>query len=288
MRLSLLAVLTALVLPLPFAAPTASAQERTKSGTVALDADGRVRIDNHEGRIRISTWDRTEVKYTADIQPQGDEDEAKRTSVEVTSSSSRFEMRTVHDESDDGWGGSDIMPVHYTLTVPRTARVSIEDHESEMEIEGLRAGLAIDTHEGPITVRDHQGDLEIDAHDSPVTIDGLTGELEIDTHEGDLEITGFRGELDVDNHDAEVEVIFAALTDDVDIDTHDGRATLTLPADAGFSLAADLGDDTNLDGDYDLSGLRDDDNDYRGDVQGGGPRIRLSAHDGDFRLLKRE
>jgi hypothetical protein len=286
------ALLTALLLAA--VPPSAFAQdgERTKSGTVALDADGSVEIDNHEGRIQISTWDRNEVKYTAEVQPEGDAEEVKRTSVEVSTSSSRFELRTVHDDSgdDDGWGwgnGSNIMPVHYTLTVPRTARLSIEDHESVMEIEGLRADLSIDTHDGPITLRDHEGDVEIESHESALEVDGLTGDLEIDTHDGDIEIAGFRGELDVDNHDAEVDVSFAALDDEVEIETHDGRATLRLPAGTAFTIDADLGDDADLDGDFDLAAFRDEDNDYRGDVNGGGPRIQLSAHDGDFRLLQR-
>jgi len=283
----------ALIASLVAAAP-ALAQDRTKSGTVALDADGTVEINNHEGRITLRTWDRSEVEYTAEVQPDGDAEVVRRTSVEVESSSSRLALRTVHDDSGsdgDGWswwgnGGSNIMPVHYTLTVPRTARIRIDDHESEMRIDGLRAGLRIDTHEGPIDLRDHEGEVEIESHDGPITIDGLTGDLDIDTHESDIEIAGFRGEIEIENHDAEVDVRFAALDDDVEIDTHDGDATLRLPADAAFTLDADVGEDTDIRGDFDLSALRDDDNDYRGDVNGGGPRIRLSAHDGNFRLLR--
>ena len=64
-------------------------------------------------------------------------------------------------------------------------------------------------------------------------------------------------------------------------------------ADAGFDLTTDFNDDVNLDSDFDLTSIRrvdDDDDDevnYRGTVNGGGPRIELSSHDGRFTLRTR-
>lgn len=39
------------------------AQNRTSSGTTALNAEGIVVVDNDEGRITIEAWNRAEVRY---------------------------------------------------------------------------------------------------------------------------------------------------------------------------------------------------------------------------------
>ena len=80
---------------------------------------------------------------------------------------------------------------------------------------------------------------------------------------------------------------FSALSDDVVADTHDGDVTLTLPADAGFSLNTDVDDDADLTSTFDLSPLREAEDDavnVQGDVNGGGPTIRLTTHDGTVAL----
>lgn len=311
---------------------------RTLSDTVPLDTDGEVHIDNHEGRIIVDTWDRAEVRYEIRIMPTDDDPEAEKTEIEIDRRANRLRLATVHAEGDDEssvfgfsfdrgwqWGGTDIPAVHYALTVPRTARIDIEDHESEIDVSGLQATLRIDTHEGPITVSAHRGDvfidnhdsetelqdiegeLEIDTHDGPVSVAdhrggliveshdsemdlrAITGFVEIDTHDGELTLVDLRGGFRLDAHEADADVSIAELSDDVDIDTHDGRIVLRLAADAAFDLRTDFDEDVDLDSDFDLAPIRisdedDDEVNYRGAINGGGPRIYLSSHDGDFDL----
>ncbi|HKL89336.1 MAG TPA: hypothetical protein VJ884_10045 [Salinibacter sp.] len=59
---TLLPLLTVALLVFAGLGTSAVAQDRTTNGTAALDAEGTVVVDNHEGRIRIETWDRAEVK----------------------------------------------------------------------------------------------------------------------------------------------------------------------------------------------------------------------------------
>ena len=279
-------------------ASAAVAQDRTTSGTVALDADGTVVVDNHEGTITIDTWDRAEVRYEAVVRPERDADHPEATVVAVDRSRRRFTIRTEYDDSngDDGlfgWGGSrNIMPVAYTLTVPRTARIEIDDHESEIEVRNGQADLSIDTHEGPIVVAMHAGDVEIDAHESDITMRSITGDLEIDRHEGRLDVDGLNGGLTLDTHEGDARVAFATLRGDVSIDSHEGTFMLTVPSGAGFDLSTDFDDDAGLDADFDLSPYRvgddeDDEINYRGRVHGGGPRLRLGSHDGRFEIRTR-
>ena len=93
--------------------------------TYALTADGRVELDNINGDVRISSWDRNEVKVDAVKYADTKEmlDEAK---IEIDSRNDSISIRTRYPEHDKGWNwGSHYSPasVEYTLTVPRTARL---------------------------------------------------------------------------------------------------------------------------------------------------------------------
>lgn len=290
------------------------AQSRTTSGTAALDSEGTVRVENHEGQITIETWDRAEVRYEAVVQPESGAEFPDATVVRVQEDSRRFEIRTHYDESkaeDSGfWGGSNqnVMPVEYTLTVPRTAHVEIEDHESDIQVAGLEADVQVDTHDGAVTIRKQVGAAEIDSHDGPITVEEHSGALTIDTHDSRVRLRSVEGETEMDAHDVEVEADglrgglqldahdgdgrfgFAEVTGDVEIDTHDGGFMLVLPSGTGFDLHTDFSDDADLRADIDLAPYRisagddEDEVNYSGQVNGGGPRIELRSHDGSFEI----
>jgi DUF4097 and DUF4098 domain-containing protein YvlB len=300
----------------------AQAPARTVSDTVPLAADGEVTIDNHEGSITVTTWDRDQVRYEAEIMPTDEDPEAEKVTIQVRSSDDRLRLATEHEEGDDEsvvfgfdedgfrWGGIDIPAVHYTIKMPRTAALGVDDHESTIDVTGLAGKLQIDSHEGPISVAEHRGEITVDSHESPISITDQEGDVRLDTHEGRIELRRVTGRLSVDTHESELtaeemsggfrfeahdgsaRVSFAALSDDVFADTHDGDVVLTLPADTGFDLDTDFDDDTDLISDFDLQQLRisdedDDEVNYRGGVNGGGPVVRLESDDGDVALRSR-
>ncbi len=324
-------------------APSAVAQDaaRTLSNTVPLDADGEVVLDNHEGQIAIDTWDRAEVRYEIRIMPTDDDPAAEKTTIDIDANERRLRLATTHEDGDDEstvfgfsfddgwrWGGTDIPAVHYTLTMPATARLTIDDHESTVDLTGLRAGLRLDTHDGALTLRDHDGDtridshdgridlrdtrgqLIIDTHDSPISITGHIGDVTIESHDGEMELRDVAGYLNVDTHDGELtaedlrggfrfeahdgeaDISIAALSDDLHVDTHEARLTLHLPPGAAFDLHTDFDEDVDFNTDFDLNSIRiadedDDEVNYRGAVNGGGPRIYLASGDGDVALRTR-
>jgi DUF4097 and DUF4098 domain-containing protein YvlB len=302
-------------------APVALAQTpaRTVSDTAPLASDGEVTLDNHEGSVTVTTWNREQVRYEAEIMPTDEDPDAEKVTIQVHTSDDHLRLATQHEEGDDEsvvfgfdedgfrWGGIDIPAVHYTITMPRTAALALDDHESRVEVTGLAGALAIDTHEGPITVAESRGEITIDSHESPISITDQEGDVTIDTHEGRVELRQVTGRLSMDTHDGELtaeqvngsfrfeshdgsaSVSFAALSNNVFADTHDGDVTLTLPAQSGFDLKTDFDDDADMLSDFDLQSIRiaDEDDDavnYRGDVNGGGPVVRLESHDGDFTL----
>jgi len=293
----LLPLLAGLFLLAGIVVSPAHSQAQRISETVSLAPDGSVSIDNHEGSITVTTWDRDAVQYEVEIDAPEGSDQLRNTVIDVNHSNRSLRLATEQrNRGDNGswfsWNdGNDIPDVHYTVRMPRTARLTIDDHESDIEVTGLQAELRIDTHEGPIRIADQEGEVTIDSHESRMDLRNLTGRLTVDTHDSDLVAENLRGAFELDAHDGSADVSFAELTDDVEIDTHDARITLTFAGDIGFDLETDFNDDASLDSDFDIANLRisDDDDDeinYRGSVNGGGPRIELESHDGRFTLRR--
>ncbi|MFB6279150.1 MAG: DUF4097 family beta strand repeat-containing protein [Salinibacter sp.] len=322
-RVPLHALLAFVLFPLVFApAALAQAPARTVNDTAPLDADGEVTVDNHEGSITVTTWDRDRVRYEAEIMPTDEDPNAEKVSIRTRTSDGQLQLATTHEEGDDEsvvfgfdedgfrWGGIDIPAVHYTIKMPRTAALALDDHESTIDVTGLAGDLRIDTHEGRISVAEQRGSVTIDSHESPISIADQTGDVRIDTHEGRMELRRVTGRLSVETHDGDLtarkldggvrfeshdgsaRVSFASLSNAVFADTHDGDVTLTLPASTGFDLDTEFDDDADITSDFDLQPIRvsdedDDEVNYRGGVNGGGPMVRLETDDGDVTLRSR-
>jgi len=274
----------------------ASAQpyERTVRDTVAL-TPGSVSVDNEEGSVTVSTWNRDAVAYEARIVSEQAADYVEDTVIDAERFSQHLSLESSFDDLEARWTfgpemigyGVSEPKVHYTLTVPATAEVSVEDEDSEIEVTGLHAALQVETTAGTVQVANQRGTARIDAHDGAVSVTDVRGDLNIDTHEGSATVEGLRGRLLLDTHEGQADVAIDSLAA-VDVATHEATVALTMPADAGFDLATELGDDAQVEGDFDLSSLRDgDDDDYHGALQGGGPLLRIESHDGTVRLRTR-
>ena len=260
------------------AGPAQAQDDKTLSFSESLDDDGTLIVETHKGSVVVTVWDRDEVEAEVRIVADGNDALVEGTDVIV-----RHTGRTVRFETEydvDAWDdlrkrgifgvfsdGFSSPFVHYEIRMPRTARLRIDDHKSEIRVTGLQADLTIETHKGIVDVKD------------------LDGALRLETHKGI------------------VDVHFSRLADDSVVDTYKGTVTLFLPEDEGFDLYADLSRKGDLDSDFrvedDRRGRRDRDGDgywdaddddddgdqiYRAEVNGGGPRLRLDTYKGRFNL----
>ena len=230
--------------------------------TLPLRANGTVTLDAHNGSILVRTWDRAEVEIHVQIEAGGTSADDRRrfneTTVEIDGSQDLVSIKSKTPDSDGWsvlswlanigyWGNSP--DIHYTITAPRTARWRISDHNSRAEIRDVNAALELDTHNGRVRVVN------------------LGGPLELNMHNGDAQID------------------FASFTRDSRIDTHNGTVELVLPASSQFELHSD-GHNMHVDSDFPVlvrsSGYRQQH--VNGPVNGGGPALWLTSHNGRFRL----
>jgi len=231
-----------------------AADSKTVDKTLALPPTGSVTIEGHNGSIRVKTWDRAEIEIHARIEMNsgfGFQEANRR----------RFEETRV---DIDGLGGSvriksnypewDFLPgnnpeIHYTINAPRTARWTIRDHNSTIEVYDLRAALKISTH------------------NSRVMVSGFAGALELDTHNGNAKVQ------------------FASLTASTRVAMHNGYVELLIPANSKFNLQT-RSHRAQVHSDFPIStrNILQRGGNAEGIVNGGGPVLSLSSHNGNFRI----
>lgn len=212
-------------------------------------ADGRVELDNINGPVHISSWDRNEVKVDAVkyADTKARLDEAK---IEVQAGKEYVSIRTRYPDHDHTWDrGSHNNPasVEYTLTVPRTARLD--------EINLVNGALDVAGVSGEIRASCVNGRLE--AHD-------LAGRAELSTVNGRLtaEFRQLAGQT-------------------VELNSVNGALDLTIPSDSNAEVEASTVSG-GIDNDFGLpvNHHRFVGHDLEGEIGNGGTHIKLSDVNG--------
>ena len=244
--------------------PMAFSQEtREVKKTVDLNKDGEVSIDTYKGSITIHTWDKPQVEVNARIEPDGHDryskEKVRDTEIDIDGSTHNLYIKSDYEDlkSHSSWlsglfgEDSGALPfVHYTISMPATARLRIKDYKSESRIEDLKASLEINTYKGTVNARRLEGSIDLDTYKGEVTLD------------------------------------YASLKDDSRLKTYKGRIELSLPKDASFTLDTEIGRHGDFDSDFSVTTpgrLRHHDRSH-GSVGSGGPLLEVNNEKGTVRL----
>ena len=245
-----------MVLSVLLIAAAAQAADKRIHKAVPLSANGNVSIDTHNGTIVVTTWNQPTVDVTARIEPGewGSQDDVNDTDVKVSGSGN--DVRIESDYSAVGthitwFGVSRNLPlVHYTVSLPASTRLSITDHNASVRVSGLRNDLRVSSHNGAVEVSD------------------LDGGADIETHNGDIRVAYSR---------------FARSSS---FETHNGGIDIRLPAGAQFHVNAS-GHHMDVDSEFPTMVTKAPrEGRFVGDINGGGPELRVSTHNGSLRLRK--
>src|SRR5919107_6031050 len=177
--------------------------------TYPLSATGRVALSNINGSVRISSWDRNEVKVDA-VKRAYTQERLREAQIRVDANSGSIEIETEYP--DYHWTDRDTerhenpASVDYTLTVPRSARVE--------EVSLVNGGLDIEGVGGPVHASSVNG---------RVAARGLTGAVTLSVVNGRLEAT-----LDSLNSSGAV-----------NLSAVNGPLVVTIPSDSNATVHAD-------------------------------------------------
>lgn len=274
-------------------AALAGLQQQTDT-TLAVPAGSRLELSNFAGTVRVTAWDRAEMRVRAQ---HGSRDVIE---IEIRGS-------VVHVQAGREWG----MPafVEYDVTVPRGMAVDLSGMETEVTAEGLGGELSVQTVEGNITVRGAGGAVELTTVEGDIVLDGGRGRIALNTVDGLVQVTGAQGTVTVETVDGDVtlESVQSAEVDVGSVDgtimysgtiqdggryrftTHDGDVILSAPAglNAAVSVATFEGSfEADPSFQVQVSEVRPGRR-FSFTLGTGSAKVELETFDGEVRLQKR-
>lgn len=126
--------------------------------TYALEAQGRVTLENINGDVHITAWDRNEVKVDA-ITHAWSQDRLDDAKIVVDAEPGAINIHTTYPGQDDTEHPAS---VDYNVMVPRTARLDqIKLMNGTLEIAGVKGGVRASSIDGAIRTRNLSGDVRL-------------------------------------------------------------------------------------------------------------------------------
>jgi hypothetical protein len=222
--------------------------------TYPLSAQGRVELDNLNGPVHISSWDRNEVKVDAVKRAWSKErlDEAK---IEVDAHASSIVIHTEYPHGDhDFWNDgrhNNPASVEYTLTVPRNANLD--------EIKLVN---------GALDVRDVTGEVRASC---------VNGRIDAQNLQGRVHLNSVNGEL--------IASMDRLPSSTLELASVNGGLRLTMPSDARADIEASTVSG-GISNDFGMPVTRHQfvGHSLHGELGGGGTHVRLSNVNGRIEI----
>jgi DUF4097 and DUF4098 domain-containing protein YvlB len=188
----------------PFVSTPASAAVKEEfHQTYPLTSDGEVRLDNVNGKVRITAWDRAEVEIDA-VKLADTQEGLDGLQIEVTSKPTQVRIHTEYPKGKAKHGKSESASVEYELKVP--------------------AGTHLE---------------EVESVNAEVDIEGVTGRVHASTVNGGLIAKGLASDSKLESVNGNVEAAFQKFegVKSVSLKTVNGKLQLNLPSDANAEVS---------------------------------------------------
>lgn len=264
-------------------APTASAEEWTKSYTVSGRAN--VHVDTNDGSVRVMTSDTKQVElkviyngYTLD----------KNLRIESKQDGDRVEF-SARETSNWHWG----FGVHVSrglrleVRMPRNADLNVDSGDGSVEAQAVQGNLDIHTGDGHIKVEGAKGQIKLRTGDGSIEGRDLDGQIEADSGDGHVTLDGRFDALNIRTGDGSINAHAqpgSKVINAWSIKTGDGSVDLTLPGDLNANIDAStndgrisLGIPVTVEGQFSNSQIH-------GKMNGGGQQVTIRTGDGSIRL----
>ncbi len=256
-RFSCTPVAIVAALPLLLASSTALAASELREElhkTFPLAAEGRVSLDNVNGPIRITAWDKGEVKLDA-VKRAYSQERLDEVEIKIDADKDAVRIRTKYPSSNRKWGWrrkDQQASVEYTLSVPY--------------------GVSLES---------------INSVNGRVEIEGVAGPVKAATVNGRLSAKGLAGGANLSTVNGRVEAAFDKLASDksVSVSTVNGAVSVTLPDEANAEISANTVNG-GIDNDFGLAVTKNFpiSRNLKGKLGAGGPPIKLETVNGGITI----
>lgn len=239
-----------------------------------LIAGGSITVENGRGDLRFEGSDTTQVSVEAHKYFEGSEFDRERwmreTRVRVEGDEHHRFIKVEYPEMHFHWGfWNGNRGVNLIVRVPHQANADLKDNRGHLRVSDIVGRLSVATDRGD------------------VDISNLDGELRVRGNRGNLNVrdSSIRSGVRVSLDRGSAEMRLKQFAGDSDLEVSRGNLTLTIPQNSVFTLDAERSRRSSFHTDFGVlarGGFNGDR--VSGDVNGGGPTLRLRADRGNVWL----
>ena len=285
-------------------APSANAEDVTKSYTVTGRAN--VRVDTNDGSVRVTSSDSKQVEFRVEYQGY---ELGKNLHIESHQDGDKVELTA---RLTGQWGinfnwGHNSRRLHIEVRMPREGDLQVETGDGSVQAESINGTVKVHTGDGSVKANALNGNIDLHTNDGSITVEALKGDIRLRTGDGSIEARDIDGKVDADTGDGHIRIAgrFDALnikTGDGSVDTRvlagskmasswsirtgDGSVDIVLPGDFQADIDATTGDGhislgipVTVEGTFSKSQIH-------GRMNGGGQPLTIHTGDGSIRLSR--
>ena len=189
LRLPLLAVAASTLFAAALARATVT---ETFAKTYPLASDGSIRLENVNGSIEITGWDKNEVSLEAETRAKTDED-LKKVHLRIEDTPNTLSIKAEYEKKSGWFGGTVDASVHFKLMVPAGARLEkIESVNSDIMVAGIRGPVRLATVNGRVQATGLAADTKMESVNGRLDAEfasvGAAGEVKLESVNGSVEL----------------------------------------------------------------------------------------------------
>jgi hypothetical protein len=277
--------------------------------TYPLKAGGRVSVENFNGAIEISAWDRDEVDVSGTRYARTKEllDQLK---VDVVPTADAVRIRTLRPSTEGRWRGG--YGVKYIIKVPRRTELDrIESANGALTLDGTEGNARLKTSNGAVKVNAISGTLNASTTNGAIELRNVAGDADLSSSNGGIRAHQHKGAISASTSNGGIRLEFTSITgnkpvradttngnieihaealngNDIRAESNNGGITLRLPADVKATVKARTSN-ARVNSAFEVSSTftGEKKNRLEGAIRGGGPLLDLSTSNGSINLEKR-
>src|SRR5215210_5003805 len=236
------------LLALPLRAQAQNYLERAQiDTTVRLDRGGSVDLSLISGRIRVTGWDRSDVKVSATID---------RGTLRFSATPARVSLTVDNDHDGRNRRHNDLGDARYEVSVPRGTRLILEAVSGDVTASGSQGEIEASSVSGDVDVTNGvrdvtvesvsgsvhasqiNGDLTAQSVSGDVRVETVSGAVEGSTVSGNIRLVGVQSK-DVRSETVSGNIVYSGSIDSggrYDFESHSGTVRLNIPRGEGATF----------------------------------------------------
>ena len=187
-----------------FPIDTALGAEANFEKQFPFDSTGRIYLQNVSGEIRVSSWDKKEVRVEA-VKFARSRRNLDDLTIEVTQSDDIVRIRTRHHRTFK-WFWSGRIAVDYHMTVPQGASVEIKTVSGDSLVDNIGGFLEVKSVSGNLKIHTVGNGVVAHSVSGDISLTDIIGDTYVETTSGKIDIVNLRGSLEAESVSGDIEV----------------------------------------------------------------------------------